>query len=249
MYNLAGYDGLGEDPGQDPTDYLQMVWGSFVDLSPRIIDLQHRAALAAQAAASVHDQESEALAKLVIHELAKLQKVHHKILSWSERAGAMVGLGVIQIPIGVAGVTVVALLVAWSFRKFAAQSEALGLLERGILTAEEFQALDIMDPPGIGGEIAGLAGGIGKWVVLALLAFTLLEATRAGLFRRNPPLVMFGNPPDDGLMSEGVKLIAYEHAEDGELYLHEFADGVEMEALEDGSVSIGHPEHGVWSDY
>jgi len=235
------------DPEQDPQGYLERVWSSFLALSPSIIDLQHRAALDAQSARAQGNAEAEATARLIIEELAKLQQIHHQVVSWAERAGAMVGLGAIQLPIGVAGVTVAALLVAWAFRKYAAQERALDLLEQGLLTPEEFAQLDILDPPGIGTELAGITGGVGKWVVGILLAWALLEAVKRGTFQRNPPLVFFDNPP--GIMSEDVKLIGYEHAEDGELYLHEFAGGVEMEALPDGSISIRHPSRRVWREF
>jgi len=242
------YATLGATPEADPQGYLESVWFSFTDLSRRIIDLQHRAALDAQSARAQNNVVAEQTAKLIIQELAKLQQVHHQVVTWAEAAGSLVGLGAIQIPLGVAGVTVAALLVAWAFRKYAAQERALDLLEQGLLTPEEFRQLDILDPPGIGGELTAAAGGIGKWALAIILGLALLEAVKRGAFKRNPPLVFFDNP-GPGLMSPSVKLIGYEHADDGELYLHEFAGGVEMEALPDGSISIRHPSRRVWREF
>lgn len=239
-----------QDPPQDQEGALQWVrarWADFEGLSPRIIDLQHRAALARQAYTAQGQTLQADAAKLIIEQLAKLQQIHHQILTWSENVAGALGLGAVQIPLGLAGISIVALLVAWSFRKFEAQKQALELLESGVLTPEEFRRLDILDPPGIGADVAGLAGGIGKWVLLIILGFSILEAIKRGTFSRNPPLLLFGNPP--GRMSGDVALLGYQHDEDGEYYIHEFEGAVEMEALPDGSILISHPSKEVWRDF
>lgn len=232
---------------QGALQYLRDTWSAFEAISPAIIDLQHRAALARQHYTQTGNQAQADAALLAIHELTKLQNVHHRVVTWAEQAAGAVGLGVVQIPLGVAGVSIAALLVAWVFRKYAAQHEALELLEAGVLTPEQFQALDIIDPPGIGADIAGIAGGVGKWVLLVILGLAFLEGVKRGKFFGNPPLIMFGNPP--GPMSENVVLIGYEHLEDGELYLHEFEGDVGMEAQPDGSLSIGHEDKAIWKDF
>lgn len=227
--------------------YVREKWTAFEALSPAIIDLQHRAALQRQSYTARGMSVQADAALLVIEQLAKLQRVHHSIVTWAGSAGAAVGLGVVQIPIGIAGVSIVALLVAWTFRKYAAQERALELLEAGVLTPEQFDQLDIMDPPGIGADVAGIAGGIGKWVLLVLLGLALLEGVKRGRIFGNPPLILFGNPA--GPMSEDVAYIGYRHEEDGEWYEHEFEGEVGMEALPDGSISIGHPSREVWRDF
>lgn len=233
---------------QNELGYVRAQWVAFEALSPGIIDLQHRAALARQAYTAQGDQLQADAALLLIQQLARLQQIHHKVLTWAESAGAAVGLGALQIPIGIAGISIVALLVAWAFRKYAAQERALDLLEAGILTPEQFRALDILDPPGIGADLGGIVGSFGKWALIIILGLALLEASKRGrFFGDNPPLVLMGNPP--GPMSDNVAMIGYEHEEDGEYYIHEFDGGVEMEALPDGTLSIGHPTREVWRDF
>lgn len=227
--------------------YIRTRWAAFVGLSPRIIDLQHRAALASKAYRESGRTAQADAARRVVEELAKLQRVHHKVVTWAEGAADTLGLGAIQIPVGIVGVSLAALLVAWVFRKYAAQERALELLEAGVLTPAQFDQLDILDPPGIGADVAGIAGGIGKWVLLVILGLAVLEGVKRNRFFSNPPLILFGNPP--GSMSKDVAFIGYQHNEDGEWYIHEFDGGVEMEALPDGSLAIGHPDHDVWRDF
>ncbi len=243
----ANLEAVAPEEGAGGLAYIRQKWAEFSALSPRIIDLQHRAAGAAYHYKTTGHASQAAAAKRVIEELAKLQQVHHRVVSWWDQAAPALGVGAVQIPIGIAGVSVVALLVAWSFRKFAAQERALQLLEAGVLTPEQFDRLDILDPPGIGEDIASMVGGIGRWVVLGLIGLALLEAVKRGTFRSNPPLILFGNPP--GPMSEDVAVIGYKHEEDGEFYAHEFEGGVEMVAEEDGSLSMSHPDHPIWSDF
>ncbi len=227
--------------------YVRARWAAFVALSPKIIDLQHRAAVASHAYREAGRPIQADAARALIEELAKLQRVHHKVVTWAESAGAAVGLGAVQIPIGIVGVSMAAMLVAWAFRKYAAQERALVLLEDGVLTPAQFDALDIIDPPGIGADVAGVAGGIGKWVLFVILGLAVLEGVKRGGFRSNPPLLLFGNPP--GPMSEDVAFVGYQHQDDGEWYIHEFDGGVEMEAEPDGSIRIGHPDKEVWRDF
>ncbi len=243
--------GLGQVAPQDEGGalaYVRAQWAAFEALSPGIINLQHRAALARQSYTAQGNQLQADAALLLIQQLARLQQIHHKVLTWAESAGAAVGLGLVQIPIGIAGVSIVALLVAWAFRKYAAQERALELLEAGVLTPEQFRQLDILDPPGIGADLGALAGGLGKWALIIIVGLVLLEATKRGrFFDDNPPLILMGNPP--GPLSRDVAFIGYEHEDDGEHYIHEFEGGVEMEALEDGTLAIGHPTREIWRDF
>lgn len=227
--------------------YVREKWAAFEALSPKIIDLQHRAALAKQSYESMGRQTQADAARLLILQLAKLQQVHHAVLSWAEGAANALGLGAVQIPLGVAGVTVAALLVAWIFRKYEAQEKALDLLESGVLTPEQFNQLDILDPPGIGADVAGIAGGIGKWALFIIIGLAVLEGMKRDAFFKNPPLILMGNPP--GPMSEDVAFIGYQHVEDGEWYLHEFEGGVHMDAMPDGTIRVSHPEKKVWKEF
>lgn len=238
------------EPPQDEEGalaWLRSRWASFEDLSRRIIDLQHRAAVASQTFEERGEATKAAAARMIIEELAKLQRVHHRILTWAEGSVSALGLGAVQIPLGIAGVTVVALLVSWAFRKFAIQERALDLLEEGSLTPEEFRELDILDPPGIGEEIGGVLGNVGWWALLIIGGLVLLEFSKRGSFLPNPPVVLFGNPP--GPMSQEVGGVWYQHLEDGEWYIHHFEGEVEMEALEDGTVLLSHPSREIWREF
>lgn len=62
--------------------------------------------------------------------------------------------------------------------------------------------------------------------------------------RRNPPLTILGNPAlPRGLrvsrqLSRRVFAIQYKHVQDGKDYQHDFASGVCMELLNDGSIRV-----------
>lgn len=230
------------------TAWIRERWAEFEALSPAIIDLQHRAALAAQAYEARGNTIQADAARLLVRELAKLQQIHHQVLTWAEGIADTLGIGAVQIPLGIAGVSVAAILMVWVFRKYAAQERALELLEAGILTPEQFRELDILDPPGIGTDIGSIAGSLGKWVLLGVLALVVLEGVKRGrIFGENPPLLLMGNPPD--IMADNVGFIGYQHAQDGEWYLHEFDAGVRMETEPDGSLRIYHPSNSLWKDF
>jgi hypothetical protein len=69
--------------------------------------------------------------------------------------------------------------------------------------------------------------------------------SRARMAKRNPSLVVY-NPPDlavrrmtreehvVGIIGQNVHRIEYEHADDGNMYFHDFEPGVKMIALEHG---------------
>ncbi len=66
---------------------------------------------------------------------------------------------------------------------------------------------------------------------------------------KNPVLAIMGNPPGK-LFSKDVHAILYTHADDGKHYRHDFAGGVRMAALDDGSVRIYHPTgKPVWKEF
>lgn len=68
--------------------------------------------------------------------------------------------------------------------------------------------------------------------------------------RRNPSLVIFGNPPStrrrpwdrSAVLSRRAVALEYDHAADGELYRHDFGKGVIVELLADGSVRLYRPD-------
>lgn len=73
--------------------------------------------------------------------------------------------------------------------------------------------------------------------------------------KRNPGLVVLGNPPEGAqLMSRRVLQVEYRHVNDPEgpdvVRFHPFGPGVQMFALPDGSVLLKHrnPRKRVWAD-
>ena len=269
MY-AAGTLGLGQyDTGLEETlssegparAYIREKWGEFLNLGPRIVDLQHRAALAAGAARERGDTQSYELARGVIAKLGELNVAMGKAIDTFnlEGIGAAVGLsgyrGLGAVPVIAAFVfSSVALVVLWAFRSFEAESRKLDLIEQGILTPAEAAALD--PGPAPGAFLAGI-GDIGKlvlWGAIAWFAFqiaTQYAPKRRGQSRSrsNPPLeVWHTNPP--GLIGDDVYDVRYQHADDGLDYVHDFGPNVELEALPDGSVLLSHRDGlPLWDDF
>jgi len=85
-------------------------------------------------------------------------------------------------------------------------------------------------------------------------AVNMLRQVQAGIHtnpsvRRNPPLMVVGNPPRSD-WSEHVESIRYKHQHDGQWYQHDFDKGAALRANRDGSVTIyrrdGRP---VWEEF
>jgi len=252
---LGLYDPREEAPEteEEAAGYIREKWEQFLNLWSRILDLQHRATLAKQASEAVGDTERALAAEIVFDDLGYLGRWHNDIVYRIEAFREGMGLGAIE-PItlsgGVIGITVLALLVAWSFRRFAAQERALEAIEAGTVTAEQLIEMRSEDPPVR--LVSGLAELL-KWGAIAVVGFMLLRGVQA--FRPNPPLMLFhANPPDQGgEISNDVVAIWYRHNEDGELYEHRFErslfDGVHMDAEPDGSISLYNPDKPVWDDF
>lgn len=241
---------VADDPNQDPQGYLSRMWEKFVDLGPKILDLQHRAAVIAARAREQGDTERAEQAVAVIRSLHNLGKVHMLAVDKAEQYGSYIGLGSYRaaglsgLPVAVAAaLSALALLVAWVFRSYDAEARKLDLIEEGILTPEQAAALDPGPQPA---GLVGAAQGVIMWAVLAavglMVARHMLDAPR-----RNPPLVVYGaNPP--GTIGEDVHAVYYRHAEDGQFYVHEFEGGVELEALPDGTVLLHGPDP-LWEEF
>lgn len=235
---------------EDPRGYLERMWDRFVALEPKILDLQHRAALAVQRARAAGDQQREDQARQVLLRLGDLAQLHIRIVDQAQGVAEYIGLGAYPtgtrlgaIPAAaLAVITTVAALVAWVFRSYAAEERKLELIEAGVLTPEQAAALDPGPrPAGLVGELRGVL----LWGALAVVA--LMVAQRFVGPRRNPPLMIYGrNPP--GPIGQDVHAVYYTHAEDGEYYVHEFDGDVEMVALDDGSVLLRAPVP-LWEDF
>lgn len=263
----AGLSGIG-DNAQEAVQYLRDRWAAFEGLYQRIIDAQHRAAVAAQNADLAGDQESAAEARQVVKNLAELQRKHDAAVRTMAGVADVVGLsgyglGALGVVFTAAQLTVItglALTVAWFFRAYAAEARKLDMIEAGTLTPEQAVALD--QSVGVApGAVLGQVGNVAKlalWAGLAFLGLRVFEtyaslAPKGRRTRRNPPLMVFDrNPPDDGgeVFGEQVYGVWYRHAEDGGNWFHEFGPGVEMSALPDGSVGISHSGgRRVWEEF
>lgn len=245
--------------------YLRSKWDDFLRLSPRIIDLQHRAAVLAAQARERGDLEEYAQARARVEDLAELQRKHDAAVRTMETVRDYVGLsgyrGLGAIPFAyVAVITGLALTVVWFFRAFDAQAEMLEAIERGDLTPEQAVAIS----QGVGaapGQIVGGLANVAKYAAFAALAYFGLQALAAWQStrprpraRRNPPLMVLDrNPPGEHgatVFGEQVHAILYRHADDGGDWIHEFGPGVEMVAEPDGSVSISHRGgRRVWEEF
>lgn len=239
--------------------YIREKWAEFLGLGPRIVDLQHRAALAAGAARERGDTQSYEQARDVIRDLGALNVAHGKAIdSYNlEGVGEALGLagyhGLGAVPV-IAGAVFVALaaVMVWAFKAMGLYSRKLDLIEAGVLTPAEAAALD----PGLapGQLFAGVAdlGKLALWAALAFFAFqiaTMYAPTKRKRARRNPPLeVWHTNPP--GVIGEEVYDVRYRHIDDGEDYVHDFGPGVELEGLDGGDVILyqrdGLP---IWDDF
>ena len=133
----------------------------------------------------------------------------------------------------------------WFFRKMDIQEKALDLLEAGVLTEAGFLQMNKDAGKSPLGETLGFAK-LALWAFLAWMGLKVFAELQGP--RRNPPLVIFGNPPED-VLSEDVVSIRYVHADDGELYQHDFDGGVSAEVLPDGGFLISHPTRPVWGEF
>lgn len=233
-------------------DYLRARWAEFLNMGPRIIDLQHEAALVAQRARARGDEAGVAAAKLEIAQLGELNLAH----GWAvdtyqlERVGQAIGLGALPALVPAAIFSSLALVVIWAFRAFQASERKLELIEAGVMTPAQAAALDPGPSPrmlftGATGLAQMALWGAGLFVLYQLV--TRYAPRRNAVSMRNPPLEVWSNPPDFG---EEVHDVTYRHAEDGEDYIHSFGPDVEMAALDDGTVLISRADgKPVWGEF
>lgn len=232
----------------DPRDWIRRVWAAFIELFPRILGLQHRAAELAAVTRDeggwVHDQ-----ARGVVDAAAHLGRVHTAVVREVEKYSGYIGLGAgpALVPAAVV-VSGLALLVLWAFRRYDALEATLSAIEAGAVTPGEAQQL--MDAAGPLPDVGILGGiGIGTLVGAAAVVGLLVWLARREP-RPNPDLLILGaNPQPAGVWSDRVLQLDYIHREDGQPYTHSFGRGVRMQALEDGSVRLFHPRKPLWRDF
>ena len=157
--------------------FLQGAYQAFVALGPKILNLQHRAALAKQAATQRGDAAAAALADRTLRELGDLLIFHQQTENRLDAIVAYIpGLGAFPlIPIAiVASVVGVAAAVALVFRLFNPLERMVeDVLERPDLTvAEQSQLIESIGGASAmgGGMFAGL-GDAARWIVLGVGAW------------------------------------------------------------------------------
>ena len=254
---FGAYEEAGAPPAEieGAKQYLRDRWAEFLSMGPRIIDLQHRAALVAGAARERGDLEGEAAAKQEIRNLGELNKAH----GWAvdtyqlENVGARLGLGAFPIVAGALAFSALAGVVVWAFRSFEYSERKLDLIEAGVLTPAQAARLDPGPTP------AAVLGGIGDLATLALWAaglwivFQVFQAyapkrKRSSARRGNPPLEVWRQNPPGGWGE--VHDLTYRHADDDEDYIHAFGPDVELQGLSDGSVLLTHAGGApLWDDF
>lgn len=152
----------------------------FYDLGPKILDLQHKAALVSAKAGQAGNLELQRAAKASVVRIGALLRGHQDVINRWERIapGLTEGrVGAIVIPIAIAGV-VIAIAIAMStiFRRVTAEERALSLLERGDINAKEaaeiVAAIDVAPPPSPFAQI----GKTAQYVVMALVAWGAYRA-------------------------------------------------------------------------
>lgn len=238
--------------------YLRDRWADFLNLSPRIIDLQHRAAEAAYRAGQAGEPDRKAALQDIIRALGELNVAHGKAVDMFhlEAIGDKLGLsgyeprpaGLGALPIaglvGLSAFSTLALIVLWAFRSYEIQERKLDMLESGY-SVEAIAAVGDPGPSPIG--FFGALGDIGKLVLWGGLAWLALQAFQT--WRANPPLeVWHANPPET--FGRRVYDITYRHDDDGLDYIHEFGPSVALEALDDGSVRLYHVDgRPLWADF
>jgi hypothetical protein len=247
---MAYLTNLGAEPTgdvlSDAAEYVHDRWMEFLDLPRQIIDLQHRAALAAQSYREQGDEAGELAAKALIRVLGDLNQLHGRILDTYSYLAPYVGLGAIAIPVAAAAAfSALALVLLWFFRKFSIQEQALDMLEAGTLSEEGFIQMNRELGPSPLEQTTSLA----RLALYAALAFVVLKLVQGvGSFRENPELLILGNPEPFG---SRVRYIEYEHADrPGVLYHHTFRPGVTMEADDNGTVTLrGKAGRPVWREF
>ncbi len=242
-------------------DYLRERWDAFLNLSPTIIDLQHRAAIAAYNAQQRGDTQGYDNARAVIRSLGTLNIKHGQAVDTMQSVASYVGLGTytglgLVIPAAqITAITGLALLVVWFFRAYELEEQKLRLVEEGLATPQELAMLDPGPAPAmVLGEAAGLAkvllAGLVVWVGWQALQTSGVLKKVGRRAKRNPPLVLFDSNPPGGVIGEETLAVYYEHAEDGEAYVHEFGPDVELIAEPDGSVRLEHRDgRELWDEF
>lgn len=167
------------DEADKAGSYLSMYSRFFLSLEPKILEWQHRAAIAAGKYKAEGRPELAELAKDVIRELGALNiaygRARDDLVALIQKVP---GLGApVLVPVAyAAAVITLAATVAAIFRKATAQEQMLEMLEAGTLTPEEAARLKIQGAAP-GGPFTDLANA-GKWLTVGLGIFLAYQYVR-----------------------------------------------------------------------
>lgn len=232
--------------GLAPSDAAQWIRDNldrFTNLWPAILDLQHRAAVAAAEAKRRGDLQTHQLGRQVIESLQELAQLHQRTMDRLNDYREFFGLSAVQVPVALLTVmSTLALLILWQFRRFDAERELVEKMEAGTLDRADLEAIR-EGPPGPVEQFTSL-GRLALWGGALVLLFLVL---RDRGYIGNPELVFLENPGE--AIGRRVHQLRYNHAEDGRNYYHDFGPGVRMEGREDGSVLLYHPRKRLWKDF
>jgi len=228
----------------DPGAWIAGVWGSYVNLYPSILGLEHEAATVA--ATNPVGTPAHDIAKKVLDGAVFLAKVHTATVNKVEEYSGYLGLGSVTVALSLVFAGLAAIIL-WSFVRYDSLRNVLAGVNAGTITPEQGQSLlDAGTRPDM--SIIGVANTglvVAGLVALALLLYRVLPRGRP---QSNPDLVALRSNPD-AVWSHRVMAVEYVHDDNGEPYRHDFGRGVEMEGLEDGSVRLFNPRRNIWRDF
>lgn len=227
-----------------PGEWISSVWNAYVELWPKILGLQHEAATIAATTGPgvVHDT-----ARAVVSGAAELMRIQTRVQASVEKYRAELGLGAVvssTLAVIFAGI---ALVILWSFRRYDALSATLDAVNAQTLTPEQAQGL--LHAAGPMPDLSAI-GGIGLGAILGIAAVVGFLYFASQRRHSNPELFLLGaNPQPEGVWSRRVLSLDYIHDDDGQAYTHTFRPGVNMQALEDGSVRLYNGRRRIWKDF
>lgn len=157
--------------------YVRAKWDEFTGLYPRLLDLQHRAAVAAAEARQAGRVEEADEARASLERLAELVELHDDAVSRFEILAAAVGLGAFPIAYAAAALALAG-IVALVFARFGAEARIVGLLEQGRLTPGEAERI-LAETEGGTGLFSGLRDAV-TWIAVGLAAWWFVQAKGRG---------------------------------------------------------------------
>lgn len=253
-YANAGTVSIPSPQGWDPVQWLDQFWSFYVNLWPKMLDLEHQAAVLA--ATSPAGSAQHTLAMQAVKAVSQLMDIQ----TWVQKQAETYGLAPSTGTMGVVGLAIVggtiavtvAGLVWWSVLRYNALTQVVNGINAGTMTPSQGSALLSASgsPPGWG-AITGAGALLLLAAVGAVIWFHVHRSRPEVVVARENPWLMVANPPEDedGTWSHEVLSLDYIHDDDGEAYRHAFRPGVRMQALPSGDVRLYHPHKRIWREF